>query len=60
MATVVESADERLMSKVEFIVASRRYVATTNKYEYQLKVSNDSETLHEDGKWFSESVLDVE
>jgi hypothetical protein len=58
MAMFVNSTNGRHMSKIEFIVATRRYVEAANKYEYQLKVSNDSETLHEDGKWFGESVLD--
>jgi hypothetical protein len=46
-----------ISSRVEFVVAGRRYVPRTNKYEYQLKVSDGSQTPYEDGKWFKESVL---
>jgi hypothetical protein len=52
--TVVEGG---YMIKKELRVANIQYLKRSNKFIYQLKETEDSQTTYDRGRWFEESEL---
>ena len=52
--TVIEGG---YMSKKELYVANVQYSSSSNRFNYQLKETEDSQAMYEGGKWYPEREL---